>query len=84
MTWYYGGKFDKKRLRREMIDVSSRRPEFTDLWHIIVRAGDVDDLELARLAMADIMEEEGYAVMARCLRDYTYCKGEKRKRKRRR
>lgn len=83
MTWYYKGKFDRRRLRREMKEVSVKRAEFSVLWHIICRKGDTKEQELARLAMADMMEEEGYHVMSCVLREHTYCRGEARKRRKR-
>ncbi len=74
MPWFYTHNFDKKRLRAKLSLVGEYRPEVFVIWSRLCSNKGTD---LDRLAMADILEEEGYRVESFCMRNYTACKPRK-------
>ena len=67
MVWWFKANFDKKRFRLELAELGERRPDSAVLRRKL-QGREPEDLD--RLALADIAEEEGYAVLARMIREW--------------
>jgi hypothetical protein len=67
MTWYYLCAFDHKRLQRELLELHARRPETRHL-RLLLQGRAPQDMD--RLALADVAEEEGFAVLGKMVREW--------------
>ncbi len=86
MSWWFTHSFDKKRLRRELSQLSQQDPTLHQLWYALyepARLSDHEDLEMARLMLADRAEEHGRPVLAKMIREWTSCVPPKYRQKKR-
>jgi len=73
MTWWWHKPFDRRRLRREIREMARDDPRLLQFWSSLCKGGDVAELELCRLMLADLAEEMGRPVIGKMIREWTTC-----------
>ena len=71
MSWYIKRGYDRKRVHRALTDICKRRLGASMIWRQLCSKSGT---ELDRLALADVCEEEGEAVVARVIREHSQTK----------